>query len=400
LPEKPSIAVLPFINVGGDQRQEYFSDGITDDLITDLSKISGLFVIARNSVFTYKNKPMMVQCIAEQLGVRYLLEGSVRKAGDQIRINAQLIDATMGHHLWADRYDGNINDVFALQDKVTQKIVAALAVKLTEAEEEKVVRQETDNIKAYDFFLKGWEHYCQWTPEDFRDAIPYFERAIELDSHYGRAYAALASTYLETWQRQWDWPRVIGLSMDACFFEAGKYLQEAMKNPTSLAHRVASKRYIHLLYYEEAIDEARRAIAVDPNGANGYAAMAEALIYSGKPEEAVDFIKKAMRLDPHNLANHLYILGLAHFGMEQFQKAASSFERSFNLNPKMGSLERAYLAVAYLYLGQIEKAKAELDRPEIEDRGNYDLWVRNRARYKYPKDRARLLDGLSKVGME
>jgi adenylate cyclase len=153
LPDKPSIAVLPFANMSGDPKQEYFADGITDDLITDLSKIKGLFVIARNSMFTYKGKPVMVKQVAEELGVLYVLEGSVRRAGKQVRINAQLIDATTGGHLWADRYDGKMDDVFALQDRITRKIVEALAVKLTVGEEKQVARKETDSAEAYDAFL-------------------------------------------------------------------------------------------------------------------------------------------------------------------------------------------------------------------------------------------------------
>ncbi len=167
LPEKPSIAVLPFANLSGDPEQEYFSDGMTDDLITDLAKISGLLVIARNSVFTYKGKPVKIQQVAEDLGVRYVLEGSIRKAGDQVRINAQLIDASTGHHLWAERYDGVMDDIFNLQDKITSKIVSALALKLTAAEQEHTKSKETDNVEAYDAFLRGWEHYQRFTPEDF-----------------------------------------------------------------------------------------------------------------------------------------------------------------------------------------------------------------------------------------
>ena len=402
LPDKPSIAVLPFVNMGGDPEQEYFADGMTEDLITDLSQMSGLFVIARNSTFVYKGKPVKIRQVAEELGVRYVLEGSVRKAGEQVRINTQLIDATTGGHLWAKRYDGRLDDVFGLQDKITRKIVAALAVKLSAGEQEKVTRKETDNIEAYDTFLKGWEHYRLWTPEDFRKAIPYFERAIELDPNYGRAYAAVASVYTEGYLRPWDWPHVLGVSAEDMPRLAGEYLQATRDDPTPLGHQVASKWFIILLYPEEAIAEAERAIALDPNDADGYMAMAGALIYSGKPEEAVDFVKKAMRLDPHNLANYLYTLGLAHFGMEQFQEAASFFERAFKLNPKMGSVQRAYLAAAYGYLGQEEKARTELDKPGIKEvRELYDIYVKYEgAYYKNPKDRARLLDGLRNVGLE
>jgi TolB-like protein/class 3 adenylate cyclase/TPR repeat protein len=402
LPDKPSIAVLPFTNMSDDSKQEYFADGITEDLITDLSQMSGLFVIARNSTFVYKGKPVRIRQVAEELGVRYVLEGSVRKAGEQVRINTQLIDATTGNHLWAKRYDGKLDNIFALQDKITQKIVAALAVKLSVGEQEKVSRKETDNIEAYDAFLKGWEHYRRWTPEDFRKAIPYFERAIELDSQYGRAYAAIASVYTEGYQRAWDWSHVLGVSAEAMPGLAGEYLKEALNYPTPLAHQVASKWYIILLFPEEAIAEAERAIALDSNDAVGYTAMAGALIYSGKPEEAVDFVNKAMRLDPHNITNYLYTLGLAHFGMEKFQKAVSFFERAFKLNPEIGLVQRAYIAAAYVHLGQEEKAMAELDKPEIKEvRALYDLYVKYEgAYYKNPKDKARLIDSLRKVGLD
>jgi TolB-like protein len=194
LPEKPSIAVLPFVNLSDDPKQEYFADGMTEDLITDLSKISGLFVIARNSTFKYKGKPVKIRQVAEELGVRYVLEGSVRRAADRVRINTQLIDATSGGHLWAERYDGNIGDIFDLQDKIAQKIVAALALKLTVGEQEHVVRKETENIVAYDAFLKGWEHYRRFTPDDFAKAYSFFKKALDSDPDYGRAHAALART--------------------------------------------------------------------------------------------------------------------------------------------------------------------------------------------------------------
>ena len=203
LPDKPSIAVLAFDNMSGDPKQEYFSDGITDDLITDLSKISGLFVIARNSTFTYKGKPVKVKQVAEELGVRYVLEGSVRRAGEQVRINAQLIDTTTGGHLWAERYDGQMDNVFALQDRITRKIVSALAVQLTAGDEKQVAGKETDSAEAYDAFLQGWAHYWRVTPDDYVQAVPYFEKAVELDPNYSRAYAALAAIYWRAAKRGW-----------------------------------------------------------------------------------------------------------------------------------------------------------------------------------------------------
>ena len=400
LPDKPSIAVLPFTNMSDDAKQEYFVDGLTEDLITDLSKLSGLFVISRNSTFTYKGKAVEVRQVAEDLGVRYVLEGSVRRVENQIRVNAQLIDATTGGQLWANRYDGQLDNIFALQDRITKKIFAALAVKLSAGEQEKLGRKETYNIEAYDAFLKGWEHYRRWSPDDFRKALPFFQRAIELDPQYGRAYAAIASIYTEGYQKAWDWSHVVGVSAEAMPGLAGEYLKEALKNPTPLAHQVASKWYVILLFSEESIAEAARAIALDPNDAVGYAAMATALIYSGKPGEAIDFVDKAIRFDPHNMRNYLFTLGMAYFGMEQFQQAVSVFERAFKLNPELGLVQRAYLAAAYVHLGQEEKAIVELDKPEIKEvRELYDLYVKYEgAYYKNPEDTARLIEGLRKIG--
>ena len=178
-----------------DPQQEYFSDGISEDIITDLSKISGLIVIARNSSFTYKGKSVNVQQIGQDLRVRYLLEGSVRKAGDQVRINAQLIDASNGHHLWADRYDGKMDDIFALQDKITRKIISALALKLTASEQKALTDKGTDNLQAYDEFLKGWQGYRLLTKAGFAEAKIHLEKAVELDPEFARAYAALAVLY-------------------------------------------------------------------------------------------------------------------------------------------------------------------------------------------------------------
>ena len=200
LPDKPSIAVLPFVNMSDDPKQEYFSDGITEDLITDLSKISGLFVIARNSTFTYKGKPVRIRQVAEELGVRYVLEGSVRKAYAKVRINAQLIDATTGNHLWAERYDGKMDDVFELQDMITQKIVSALAVKLTAREQEETARDYTDNVEAYDYYLRGKQLLNKRSREGIEKSKSMFKKAIDLDPEFALAYAEHAKAeFFEAW---------------------------------------------------------------------------------------------------------------------------------------------------------------------------------------------------------
>ena len=368
LPDKPSIAVLPFTNMSDDASQEYFADGMTEDLITDLSKISGLFVIARNSTFIYKGKSVKVQQVAEDLGVRYVLEGSVRRAGDQVRINAQLIDAITGGHLWAERYDGSISDVFALQDKVTQNIVIALAVNLTAGEQAHKAQSETDNPEAYDAFLRGWAHYRRNTPDDFAKAVPYFEKAIERDPNYSRAYAALAAVYWSIVDKDRSsgtttWSRALGINTDESRRREQLNLQAAMKNPTPLSHQVASGRLSRQGQHESAIVEARRAIELDPNDPIAYEAMASALIYAGRPAEAVELIKQAMRLDPRFPHEYLYWLGLAQFGMERFEDAAKTLTRATQGNPD-DDRSLIVLAAAYGHLERVQEAKSAVEKAD------------------------------------
>jgi TolB-like protein/class 3 adenylate cyclase/Flp pilus assembly protein TadD len=402
LSDKPSIAVLPFVNMSDDPKQEYFADGMTEDLITDLSKISGLLVIARNSTFTYKGKPVKIRQVAQELGVRYVLEGSIRRADDRVRINTQLIDATTGGHLWAERYDGHIGDVFTLQDNITQKIVTALALKLTAGEQEYVVRKETKNIVAYDAFLKGLEHYRRFTPDDFAKACSYFEKALDLDPHYGRAHAALAQTYWRGLELGWRWQLGLGVGWSEGRILARKYLQTAMEYSTSLAHQVASEMNLFRRKYDEAIYQANRAIALDPNDHRAHWIMALVLIYAGSPEDAVEFAKTAMRLDPHYAAPNLFLLGLAHFSMGKLEEAMTLFERAHTYNPELRGLS-APLAAAYAHLGRDKEAPIALDNY----RNEWSWWgwspdllqVMQFFPFKNPEVADRLADGLLKAGL-
>ncbi len=406
-PGKPSIAVLPFDNMSGDPEQAYFADGITEDLITDLSKVSGLFVIARNSTFAYKGKAHDVREIAKALGVRYVLEGSVRKNASDIRVNAQLIDASTGGHVWAERYDGNLKDIFGLQDTVTRNVVKALAVELTKDDKERVASRGTDNAQAYDVFLKGWEHYLRQTPEDFRAAIVDFKKAAELDPNYGRAYAALAAIYWESNTRFWGQALGLGLYNEETLYMAEQFLAKAKRQSTPLAYQVASAIAVHSQQLEEGIAEARSAIASDPNDPDGYVALAGALSFTGKTGEALDAIERAMRLNPHYPASYVYQLGLAQFGANRLTDAAASLERALTISPDDYWSQRLLLAT-YGSLGRRDDAARLVEAMKRNDqRGSRaytldPLTIRALA-YWYPfakaDDASRFAEGLRKAGV-
>jgi tetratricopeptide (TPR) repeat protein len=346
--------------------------------------------------------------VAEELGVRYVLEGSVRKVADRVRITAQLVDALTGHHLWADRYDGNLKDVFGLQDKVTRSIVTILAVQLTAGDEERVARRGTDNVQAYDAFLRGWENYRRQTPDDFRQAISYFEKAVDIDPQYARAYAALAATYWEIWKRLWH--EKLGLSHTANWhvprFRAEQFLAKAMQNPTPLVHQVESAKLLHFQQYEDAIAEAQRAIALDPNDAESYVALADALSLAGRAQEALNWVERAMRLNPHYPSYYLYQLGLARFCLEQFDKAAISLEKATALNPDDRWSYRLLLAT-YGHLGRGDDATKALQAIKDRDKRGWQnsidpLTIRTSAfwlPFKEPADAERLAQGLRSAGI-
>ena len=401
LPDKPSIAVLPFVNMSEDPKQEYFSDGMTDDLITGLSKLKGLLVIARNSTFTYKGKSVKVQQVAEELGVRYVVEGSVRRAGEQVRINVQLIEAATGHHLWAERYDGKMADIFALQDQINQKIISTLQVKLTAVEKSRIARKETNNIKAYDAFLRGWEHYKQMTPEDYSKASSYFKEAINLDPIYARAYAALALLYLRALDIGWHrW--VTGTHFVQARLDARKYVKMAMKDPSSLAYQATALTLIFKRLYPEAINAAEKALTLGPNDAYNFFILAKILNYAGKSEKAINFTKRAMRLDPQYPADYLIVLGESNFALGNLEEAAIYLEKAqthYPQNrPNMTLLES--LIATYSHLGRNEEAQVLFESlkkvmfPPVSLRRRMNFHP-----YNSPKVTGRLAQGLIKAGM-
>jgi TolB-like protein len=399
LPDKPSIAVLPFINLSDDETQKYFADGMAEDIITDLSKISGLFVIARNSSFHYRGAELDLRVVGKKLGVRYILEGSVRRVGQRVRINAQLIDTTTQGHLWAERYDGSMEDVFALQDRVRAKIVSALAIRLNQQEAKALARRETNSPEAYDRFLQGWERYRKRTPQATVEALAFFVKASELDPNYGRAHAALASVYWESWERGWH--EKLGLTRRGARKKAMQYLKQALERPTALAHQVASEIYRQNQRYDKAIAAAEASIALDPNNADGYVTLAGALIMVGRAGEAADLTRKAMRLDPRFPAFYPYVLGVASYGEERYDAAAKHLARAARDNPENPAF-LIPLAAAYGQLGRETEAADTITR-----------YVRLRERSAPPtlaeiiggwpfqsdRDRKRLADGLHKAGL-
>ena len=273
IPDGPSIAVLPFTNTSGEAEQGYFADGISEDLITDLSKVPGVFVIARNTAFSYKESSLRTQQVAEEPGVRYVLEGNVRRIEDQVRINVQLADTQTGGLLWAERYDGTFTDVFALQDQITRQIVSALAIELPAHGPASSGGRETASAEAYDAFLKGWAHYRNGTPEDLSAAIPYLESAVSLDPEFGRAYAGLGAVYWESSRRGAGGSEAPAGDTAQ---RAEHYLELAMMRPTALGHQVMSDMLSSQGRHEEALAEAGRAIAIDPGDPGGYQAMTNA----------------------------------------------------------------------------------------------------------------------------
>jgi adenylate cyclase len=358
LPDKPSIAILPFTNMSDDAQQEYFANGMTEDLINDISKVSGLFVIARNSVFTYKGKAVKIRQVAEELGVRYVMEGSVRRVGNQVRINAQLIDASTGGHLWTERYDGSLQDIFALQDQVTREIVSALKISLTAEEEAQQAQHSTDNAEAHDALLQGWAYYKLGSTADLASSIPHLEEAVRLDPDYADAHAMLATVYWDALKK--DWAFDLGLPSYEAESRANHHLEKALKTPNLLAHAQQSRIYLSQGFLGWAVREAEMAVALGPNSSSAYAALANTLILTNRTQEGLNAIHKAIRLDPHHSPEYLIILGAAQFGLEQFELAVTTFERAVKRNPDS---ERSliYLASSYGHLGKMREAEDTIE---------------------------------------
>jgi len=351
--DQRSIAVLPFENMSGSAEQEYFSDGISEDIITDLSKISDLLVIARNSSFKFKGQSVDLRQVASDLGVRYVLEGSVRRAGEQLRINAQLIDGNTGAHLWAERYDRPLDDVFAVQDDITRQIVQALHLELTQAERDRVMRRYTDDVQAYDAYLLARSLRADLTRESNEEARRLLEGAIERDPNFAAAYAELSWAHHRAWESDWS------ESPEASRELALELAQKAVALDETLAegHARLAWAYLWRRQFDDSIAEGRRAIALDPNYADGYMLLSHILIYAGEAEEGVEIAIEGMPLDPDSMYHTLMHLADGQRLLGQYEEAIEDLKRSVELRPDFVP-GYVWLASTYGNMGRQVEAEA------------------------------------------
>lgn len=405
LPDKPSIAVMPFDNLSSDPEQIYFADGMTEDLITDLSKLSGIFVTSRNSTFAYKGKPVTLRQVAEDLGVRYVLEGSVRRQGDQVRINAQLIDARGDHHLWAERYDGAMGDIFALQDKVIGEIVSALTVELTSAEQAATVQVETRSPEAYDLVLKALDHLHRGNEADTLMATPLLERAIALDPDYSRAYAALAMADWRIASSNWE---SANLGFEKAMERMKENLGLAMRKPNALAYAISAEVMAKQGHYDEAFAEINRAMQLAPNDPENHVSKARILNATGRAPEAEQEARLAMRLDPQYPPSYLRILALALFHQQKYEEALKTLQVVVTRQSDIAE-DYATIVACLGHLGRADGVKANIDKFDALNvsAGYFPLTVQEMGWWWYGDvfdyDRTyrdRLQEGLRKAGVQ
>jgi TolB-like protein/DNA-binding winged helix-turn-helix (wHTH) protein/Flp pilus assembly protein TadD len=362
LPNKPSIVVLPFTNMNKDAEQEHFVEGITEDVITDLSKLSGLFVIARNSVLTYKDKSPDVQQLAEELGVKYVLQGSVRRAGDQLRINAKLVNAETGKHLWAERYDRQLQGIFAIQDEIAASIVKALKIQLGTHETEALLARATINFEAYDFFLKGQRSFSSRTRENISEAISMYRKAIELDPEFSRAYGATAVAMTFQYRRGFtDTPlETMNLALELA--------QRATAMSSNIPQVYWSLGYVHLFRkeYDKAVRAVQNAIQISPNYADAYGLLALIYNHQGNSSGAIESITRAMELNPYYSYDYPYNLGRAQYLAGRYKEAIVNLNKALEKNETVPT-PRIYLIASYVKAGMIDDAEWEAEQLQVQN---------------------------------
>jgi adenylate cyclase len=395
LPDKPSIAVLPFDNLSGDPEQEYFSDGITEEIITALSKTPKLFVIARNSTFTYKGKSVKVQRISEELGVRYVMEGSIRKYGDRVRITAQLIDALKGHHLWAERYDRELKDIFKLQDEISQKIITALEVKLTVGEQARMWAKGTDNLEAYLKLLAAREYILIFNRESNVMARQLAKEAIDLDPQYALAYTTLGATHM------FDVFFGITNSPKQSIANAIGLAQKSISLDESLgkAHGLLGFLYTMIGQHEKGILEAEKGVSLEPNSDLAHNYLGLTLRFGGRSEEAIPVIKKAIRLNPFAQSAYLFNLALSYLNCGQYEEAIAESKKATIQEPN-NLIAQLALTAAYSMSGRDEDARATAAEViRIDPKFSVEYYSKTLP-YKNQADRELFINGLRKAGLK
>jgi len=393
-PDKPSIAVLPFENMSGDKEQDYFADGISEDVITDLSKVSGLMVIARNSSFAYKGRAVDLRDVARELDARHVLEGSVRKAGTRVRITAQLIDGRSGAHLWAERYDRELVDVFAIQDEVTRAIVEALKIHLTPEESARVGRRGTADVDAYDLYVRGRQQMQRYTPESVAEARHLFEQAIALDPNFGAAYAGIAITIKNDLLNQRSPDRAAAQKRFEDY--AAKAIALDPDEPTIHWARAADS--ISRRQAAEAVREVRAWLRVEPSSDLAHGMLAQCLLYDEKAAEAVPEIEYAMRLNPHFPDLYLHVLGHALFLEREYDAAEDAFRRRIRRNPATDA-SRMLLASLLGHRGRADEARAEWTELLRHHPGFVLAERRKGWFYSKPADEEFVMEGLRRAGL-
>ena len=393
--EPTSIAVLPFANRSKMEDQAFFAGGMTDDLITELTKIAGLIVIARDSSFNFRDSSPNFQEIGQKLNARYLLQGSVRRSSDRVRINVSLVDAPSGSLVWGERYDGELADVFDLQDKITKNIVTALSLELEHKEHGQIDREQPANLAAYEEFLKGRDKFLRFSKDDTFSSRVHLKKAIELDPNFAHAYAILAWNYVFEYINGWS------VATERTLEQARALADEAISlNPRlPFSYFVKGMVYRERFQFAEAVEEAKKAIEIDPSYANAYVLLATVLYYTGRPEDGLKMISKAERLNPLHPSNYPYHKGQALFILERYKEAAEAFKKGLEQNPTSQRL-RVWLAATYAQLGRQDDAEWEADQILLEDPDFKVSKISHVFPFKDEKDLGRFKAALSKVGFD
>ena len=357
----PAVVVLPLKNLSNDPQQEYFSEGITDDIITDLSKIGSLRVVARQSANQFRNTKASHEEVAIDLGVNYIIEGSIQKAGNQVRINIQLTDVEKGQHLWAERFDRKLDDIFAIQDEITRQIIKAMFITLSDKETENVLYRTTNSFQAYDAFLRGLQLSNNRSKESHDAAMEAYKRAIELDPNYARAYGAMAVMVTRGYRFNWT-----DLSISEAQERALKLAKKAVELGQSTPQIYWALSFVHLFRreYQEAEKAALQSVKLSPNYADGYGILAFVSNWRGKSEDAINYINKAIELNPYYTYDYPWNLGLAYYSKGQYENAVVNLKKALERNETV-LLPRLFLAASYIKLGRQDDAEWEIAQVKI-----------------------------------